>query len=97
MSYLRWLSPLPFFRWLFHRTDSRPPPQTGVQAVLPTGTSDKGIGYCPYCAARLEPRPTRKKQCPACGQTMYVRHGVLVTESDAKVAGAGTPEPVAKQ
>ena len=100
MSYFRWLSPLPFYRWLFRRTDSSPRPPTEAQALLlaeKNGHSDSSIGYCPYCAARLEPRPTRKKQCPTCGQTMYVRHGMLVTASDAKIAAAGTPEPMAKQ
>ena len=32
MSYFRWLSPLPFYRWLFRRTDSSPRPPTEAQA-----------------------------------------------------------------
>ena len=41
------------------------------------------IGYCPYCKAELVPVPRRKKKCPECGQTMYVRDGKLLQEYDA--------------
>ncbi len=32
-------------------------------------------GYCPYCKAELIPAPRRKKKCPECSQTVYVRDG----------------------
>jgi len=44
---------------------------------------------CPHCNHPLEKRPGKKKQCPHCGQFMYVRtrpsdeQQVLVTESQA--------------
>ncbi len=40
-------------------------------------------GFCPYCKAELVPAPRRKKKCPECGQTMYVRDGKLLQEFDA--------------
>ena len=45
---------------------------------------------CPYCSVPLDPVPTRKKQCPSCGEFIYVRNhpsnqqSILVTEQDAK-------------
>jgi len=40
-------------------------------------------GSCPYCKTELVPVPRRKKKCPECGQTMYVRDGKLLQEFDA--------------
>jgi hypothetical protein len=40
---------------------------------------------CPYCATVLEIAPKRKKPCPKCGQLIYVRKGVLLTEEDAEI------------
>jgi len=42
---------------------------------------------CPYCAAALEKKPSRKKKCPDCNNFIYVRtrpfdrKRVLVTEA----------------
>jgi hypothetical protein len=36
---------------------------------------------CPYCGTILTAKPTRKKFCPHCGQTIYVRRGNLMTEA----------------
>jgi len=37
---------------------------------------------CPYCGNALERKPTRKRKCPECGQTIYVKKrpsdGILV-------------------
>jgi len=40
---------------------------------------------CPYCRARLEQTPKRKKNCPNCGKPIFVRKGRLLTEDDAKI------------
>lgn len=40
-------------------------------------------GFCPYCKAELIPAPRRKKKCPECSQTMYVRNGKLMQEFEA--------------
>jgi predicted RNA-binding Zn-ribbon protein involved in translation (DUF1610 family) len=42
---------------------------------------------CPSCEARLDPLPKAKKNCPTCGQPIYVRSGpsgmrYLLRESD---------------
>jgi len=43
---------------------------------------------CPYCNAPLKGTPVRKKKCPQCGQTVYVREvcsdrqKYLVTEDE---------------
>ncbi len=42
----------------------------------------KGI-KCPYCEEMLEQKPQRKKKCPFCSNTIYVRSGNLVTEERA--------------
>ncbi len=39
---------------------------------------------CPYCNAPLNPRPTRKKNCPHCGNSILVRQGQLLTEEQAE-------------
>jgi hypothetical protein len=36
---------------------------------------------CPYCGTILTAKPTRKKNCPQCGQAIYVRRGNLLTEA----------------
>lgn len=40
---------------------------------------------CPYCKAALEKPPARKKACPSCGQFIFVRRGMLVTEEEAQI------------
>lgn len=40
---------------------------------------------CPYCRAKLDKQPTRKKACPHCGQFIFVRKGELVTEGEAQI------------
>jgi len=38
---------------------------------------------CPYCDSFLDTIPKRKKKCPSCGESIYVRLGKLLTEEDA--------------
>lgn len=38
---------------------------------------------CPYCHTYLEKAPTRKKQCPHCGNDIYVRKAKLLTHKEA--------------
>ncbi|RJP46306.1 MAG: hypothetical protein C4583_19210 [Anaerolineaceae bacterium] len=40
---------------------------------------------CPNCNLELQTRPSRKENCPYCGDFILVRHGKLVTEEQAKV------------
>ncbi len=37
---------------------------------------------CPYCSERLDPPPSRRKDCPHCGQHIRPRQGFLYTETD---------------
>lgn len=59
-----------FFRKLFNRPPEQPVTETG---------------NCPYCNTVLDPKPKRKKKCPACGNSVYVRGGALITEEDLEV------------
>lgn len=43
----------------------------------------KKVIKCPYCEEILEQKPQRKKKCPFCSNTIYVRSGNLVTEERA--------------
>jgi len=40
---------------------------------------------CPYCDKLIDPKPTRKRKCPHCGQPIFVRAGELLTEFAAAV------------
>jgi Zn finger protein HypA/HybF involved in hydrogenase expression len=42
-------------------------------------------GRCPYCDGLISPKPTRKRRCPHCGQTLFVRGGEALTEFAAHV------------
>ena len=49
--------------------------------------------YCPYCAAELDPPPSRKAKCPACRNQIQVetrsdRGRYLVTRDQARAIGA---------
>ena len=35
---------------------------------------------CPYCEFELAKKPTRKKKCPNCSESIFVREGKLFTE-----------------
>ena len=38
---------------------------------------------CPYCGSIFETPPTRKRKCPYCRNTIYIRDGEIVTEERA--------------
>jgi len=40
---------------------------------------------CPYCGAKLDKIPTRKKKCPECGNYIFVRFGKLYTEEEKNI------------
>ncbi len=40
---------------------------------------------CPYCRKQLESKPTRKKPCPHCGQTIVVLKGHLLTVEQKEI------------
>jgi hypothetical protein len=48
-----------------------------VEAVLAPAPADRPYAnsVCPYCATPMDPLPTAKKNCPSCGQPVYVRSG----------------------
>ena len=41
--------------------------------------------YCPYCQYEFPETPTRKKKCPNCGNYVYVRKGILLTEEQVNI------------
>ena len=67
-------------------TEPQPPPRGPHPGFPDVGNLDP---VCPYCNRQLEKRPGKKKQCPHCGQFIYVRtrpsdeQQVLVTEAQA--------------
>jgi hypothetical protein len=40
---------------------------------------------CPYCGFEFPQKPTRKKTCPSCAQTVIVRQGILLTVEEASI------------
>jgi hypothetical protein len=41
-------------------------------------------GPCPYCAQSIAPLPKRKRKCPHCGKTLWVRLEIALTEEQAR-------------